>query len=600
MTKSNVHEVVVEPLASPCEESPYVADPMEALAAAIEASEKGHGCSIASPIQSEQPWLLDRSINPEGSELCKAVAPVLSGKRAGRKDRGAKRLKPPPSEGLLTDPLRLSSLIGSVMPALAKHKKAPLDWAYLPVGLEEALPHWTVPAFTYAALDFLDEMSRGDRKEYRPVNYDFHEARYGLVRLAQLDPCELIAGTPYTGPMRPRVWSVVCQALKDGGFIEPEESEWSDAGRHPDAKAHHVRRSDRATYKPKVSSIHYRLCEQWRDAPLCARVALTATYKVEERVTVSDGTPIVVPPSLAQHLVDVEFDLESAIAWLRTRAGAALPETQDYAALTAAIRAGQPPAWALEEVEAEREPDDRRTGAEIVIASVLASVAHLYRWRVDGRWSRRHSGPAYRDHRGHRLHSAITSLSGSLRRFLSFDSERLMQIDCANSQMVILAGALLAAYPDAEDGHDFADECAAGRFYETSHKVAHGTNVDPTKAQRKVWKSQVMGRFLYCSQKVQANAKHALMMAERWPTLHRYMLEQKAGGSAELPCRMQRLEAAIWIDALAPELEGAGIPGVTVHDSLLFPASRAAEVEVIVRRLYANAGLRAGFVIGDA
>lgn len=595
MSLLNVHEVTAQPLASPREEAPFIADPMEDLAAAIEASERGLCCSTQPQTKAEPRRLLDRSIKPELSGPQGIAAPAFSGKRAGRKDRGAKRIREVRSEGLLTDPIREEGPNGSVM-----HKKARLDWAYLPVGLEDALPRWSVPAFTLAALDFLDEMSRGDRKEYRPVNFDYHEARYGLVRLAQLEPCEIIQGTPYTGSMRPRVWSVVCKALKDGGFIEPEESEWSDAGRHPDAKAHHVRRPDRAAYKPAVSSIRYRLCEQWREAPLCARVALREEYRVEERVTTSDGTPILVPRHLAQGILDVEFDLEGAVTYLRARAGAPLPETQDYDGLVAAILAGQPPAWALEEVEAEREPDDHRTGAEIVIASVLASVAHIWRWRVDGRWSRRHSGPAYRDHRGHRLHSAITSLSSSLRRFLSFKGERLMQIDCTNSQMVILAGALLAAHPDAADAHDFADVCAAGRFYEVSHRVAHGTDVDPTKAQRALWKSQVMGRFLYCSQKVQANAKHALMMAERWPTLHTFMLAEKAGGSAELPCRMQRLEAAIWVGALAPALEAAGIPGVTVHDSLLFPASRADDVEVIVRSLYRDAGLRAGFVIGDA
>lgn len=58
---------------------------------------------------------------------------------------------------------------------------------------------------------------------------------------------------------------------------------------------------------------------------------------------------------------------------------------------------------------------------------------------------------------------------------------------------------------------------------------------------------------------------------------------------------MQRLEASIWIDRAAPELEPRGIPALTVHDSLLFPAQHRDEVEALVRRLYAEAGIRATF-----
>lgn len=577
----------------------YIEDPMEDLAAAIEASESGRKCSIPSPCQSESAPLMARTLAPLPLPPSLQPSPSSKRARAPRADRGEQRRSGPPKV-LVSVPLADHSINGTDMPAPKRKKNAPLSWAYLPAGVQEALPRWTVAAFTNAALDFLDEMSRGDRAKYRPARWEHLEARYGQVRLDKLEPRELVAGTPYTGPDRPRVWDIVREALKAGKFIEVKESEYTDADRVAMGAASHVRRADRAAYRPKVSAIKYRLCQQWREAPLC-RVALAADYAVDDaKVTLSDGQPILVPQHLAQGLLDVGFDLDGALAFIRERAGAELPETQDHAGWVAAILAGQPPAWALEEVAAiEREPDDARTLTQMVHDSALAALAHIWRWRVDGRWSRRHAGPCFRDPRGHRLHSAVTSLEGSLRRFLSFNGERLMQIDCANSQMVILAGALLAAHPDAEDGHDFASVCAAGRFYEESHKVANGTDVDPTPAQRKVWKSASMGAFLYCEAYIQ-NRGLGLKLAQRWPTLHLYMTAEKAGDSSKLPCKMQQREAAIWIDALAPELEAAGIPVVTVHDSALFPASRAAEVESIVRRLYRDAGLRAEFVVGSA
>lgn len=576
----------------------YIADPMEDLAAAIEASESGRGCSIPSPCQSESASLMARTLTAQEVEAEPLPVRPVGGKRAARGDRGLRRLSIP--EPLVSVPISVETTNGTVMPDTSKRKDAPHSWAYLPAGVQDALPRWTVPAFTNAALDFLDEMSRGDRDEYRPARWEAHEARYGQVRLDKLEPRELIEGVPYAGSMRPRVWDVVREALKNGKFIEVEESKYTDEDRVAMGATNHVRRADHAAYRPGVSSIRYRLCQQWREAPLC-RVAIAAQFKMDDaKVTISDNKPILVPRHLAQGLLSVEFDLDGAIAYLRDRAGAGLPATQDFEGLVAAILAGQPPVWALAEVAAvERKPEDTRTLTQMVHDSVTAALAHIWRWRVDGRWSRRHAGPCYRDHRGHRLHSAITSLPGSLRKFLSFNGERLMQIDCSNSQMVILAGALLAAHPDAEDAHDFVDVCAAGRFYEESHKVANGTTVDPTPAQRKAWKSASMGRFLYCDAFHQ-NLGQGLKLAERWPTLHAWMLQQKKGGSSELPCKMQRLEAAIWVDALAPELEAAGIPGVTVHDSALFPASRKDEVEAIVRRLYRDAGLRAGFAIGDA
>jgi hypothetical protein len=458
--------------------------------------------------------------------------------------------------------------------------------AYLPEGMAAALPRYTVRAFTLAARDFVAEMARGDRSEYRSANYEYHERRYGRVHMTNVP--ELIVGEPYRGPARPRVWALVRHHLLCEGFIETEPSLTSPA-------SYRV-----GTHKgdSEAKSICYRLTQRWRQAPVCECVDTEGTLPTEDtRQTVSQATgDVIATPTWYVHCLNtLMYDMEGAVCYLLARAGAET-SLRSYSALVSAIKTGTPPTSAVAAAALERRADEKRTDAQVVTDSVLGQLSHIWRWRFD-RWSARHAGPAFRDCRGHRLHSGVTSLASELRRFMSFDGEPMWSIDAANSQMVLLAGAASHDNPHAADLRDFAAVCAAGRFYEESFRVVHAVDRDPTPAERQRWKAGSMGSFLYATWGVQTNSRAANRIAERWPTLHTWMLSQKEWGNSGLPCRMQAREATIWVDRLAPELEARGIRGVTAHDSLFFPASARSEVEAIVRELYRSAGLEATFVI---
>lgn len=378
---------------------------------------------------------------------------------------------------------------------------------YLPVGLCAAIPQYTEAAFEAAALDFCAYLSTGERTEYRPGHNRYLNRRYGQPRLDSVK--ELVAGVPYTGPKRPRTWAVIRQDLLDRGIIEIETSETSDA-----------------SYSPGKSSMQYRLTRPWRRAPLAERVVVQDDLPPDPpRQTSSvDGSALVSPAWYVRCLETVDFDLDGACDYLLAWAGAGNPAERTYDGLVAAILASSPPDWAVAEAAAEREDGDERTDAEIVRDSVLSQLAHVWRWRVDRRWSRRHVGACYRDARGHRLHSPITSLAGRLRRFLSFGGAPLAGIDAKNSQMTILAAACKQVHPNAADVREFAAVCEGGRFYEEAWRTAHEVDCDPTRIERQKWKSSIMGVFLYAKNKVQSHAEVALRLAARWPTLQGWVL----------------------------------------------------------------------------
>lgn len=70
-----------------------------------------------------------------------------------------------------------------------------------------------------------------------------------------------------------------------------------------------------------------------------------------------------------------------------------------------------------------------------------------------------------------------------------------------------------------------------------------------------------------------------------------WLVREKTNASV-LPCRAQQIEADIWLDQLAPELAARNIPAQPIHDSIIIPKSRTAEVIDVLQRLHSEAGIR--------
>lgn len=460
----------------------------------------------------------------------------------------------------------------------------PMYPAHLPAGLLDVLASYSLPVFQAAALDLLDALGElNDRQPYLRVNAKKAEARYGRVLV---------------GGKRVWAWDVVSRDLFARGIIETEGG-----------------------YVVEQRSMGYRLTATWREpakVELVQRpVELWVPPLVDELPVREDGTLVEVPSWYATCHHRVGYDLEAAQRFVLATYGASEPPALDFASLQQAITVSTAPQKVLAACEAgrrlkpigedptkptrergrlmdkdgqpvEHSQRDERPVEDIARGRAIARLRMLQRWRVEGvcRLSR--------DHAGWRLHSPVARMARELRQFLHFDGEPLVGIDCANSQMTLLARFALDATNDAADAVDFAEVCGQGRFYETAYELIYGRS-PADRQERDEFKPKIMGSWLYAHGVVQREGKAAQALAQRWPSVHSAMLAAKGKKTRDLPCEMQRREARLWVDTLAPMLERINCPAVTAHDSVYVPKSREAEALTIIRSIYEVAGVRATF-----
>lgn len=485
-----------------------------------------------------------------------------SSSRRSRPDRGSRRAMPAkPSQANPGQARPNLTNVGPISGAtlLATAPDAGPDPVLLPTGLAAAVPEYALPPYRACVLDVLNQLAEaGD--EWTPINADAAKVRYGHPRLPD--------------GRRPWVWPTVQRDLLRLGIIEV----WSSA-------------TSTASYRPGACSKAYRLGPLWRAVEGLEVIARTAAELLPEPELVvptrDDGSLVEVGPWLERCVETVEFDLLGALRAIFERYGIAEPDTLELQPVLDAIKTSTAPPETLADIEEERAKDDKRPALVIARAQAESRVRTLWSWRVRGRTR------CYRDPAGFRLHTPITRLPRELRPFLTFGGERLVSIDAKNSQMCLLARAALKGTNGSAYAIDFADVCAAGQFYEETFHAVHGRY--PTPAERQAWKSEVMAVWLYARSGCMRHESRAQLIGQRWKSVHVWVWAQKFDGPRDLPCRMQREEAAIWIDQLGPELERIGCPGVTAHDSVFVPASREAEVRALLERLYAAEGVRATF-----
>lgn len=341
------------------------------------------------------------------------------------------------------------------------------------------------------------------------------------------------------------VWSVVKDGLIDRGVVE--------AGR---------------SYVPGQRAKRYKLTEEWAQKPKVRRPAPISSPRHK-----GDGARPV--PPWARYCLDMaKCDLSRAVYdhmvsyGVDTETARELSLEPDFNAIVSALAKSTDPQ---------------------TCAVASREMVPLWRWQVDGvTW-------AFRDERGHRLHTPVTNLPSMWRPYLRFggkaQSPGLVEIDAVNSQMVF-AAALAVDALGTPDARAFADCCGAGLFYETTFSACYGRA--PSPAERESWKRKIMGAWLYADIHVQRNSKEAAAVRSLWPSVDRWILERKVSeGESAVPCDMQQREAAIWVDRLIPALAERSIPVWTVHDCAIVPAEHAAIAEAEIRALYAAAGIRA-------
>ncbi len=171
-------------------------------------------------------------------------------------------------------------------------------------------------------------------------------------------------------------------------------------------------------------------------------------------------------------------------------------------------------------------------------------------------------GSIRRGRRVNRLYSPWTSTPRELRQACSLNGEPIVSIDLQASQPTLIG--LLAEDPF------FSQACFDDEIYALICSL-FGVSREEAKP---IFLSYIYGR----NRKPTARNTRAFQVqqfvAARFPATHAYVWQHKTRNHSDFACRLQNIEAQLFVDGVFGEMIKKGVPALTVHDSLTVPESQ--------------------------
>lgn len=218
-----------------------------------------------------------------------------------------------------------------------------------------------------------------------------------------------------------------------------------------------------------------------------------------------------------------------------------------------------------------------------------------------------------------RVHTRITSLPRGLRRYLRLAGERLVEIDISGAQPILLASfcryqihhngyltSLSPAFSDFRRDDDarhsidlWFTDATEGDLYSNLLRRLWTTGLllpDDNILSRSDLKSALLKYVLYGDPRKQYVREHPLVVAMTsvYPGLMKYISAYRESHDGKrcraLACHMQRLESELLMRVVA-RLIPARVPLLTIHDAILCPENRVAEVVAALRAEFAAIGV---------
>lgn len=185
-----------------------------------------------------------------------------------------------------------------------------------------------------------------------------------------------------------------------------------------------------------------------------------------------------------------------------------------------------------------------------------------------------------------RVFHPVATMPRDLRHKLQFAGEPVAEIDIANCQPLLFALLLR----DGSAGNrvpineieSLLSVAASGQFYEHVQQLGSSWNVVRDRIKVEIC------RDLFFGWRHGRHTRVFEVFGRAYPSVAAAIQElhdrTKAGGTT-LACLLQREESRLMYEVMAPALMAAmpGMPFVSVHDSVLVPASRAARVVEVVK-----------------
>lgn len=198
-----------------------------------------------------------------------------------------------------------------------------------------------------------------------------------------------------------------------------------------------------------------------------------------------------------------------------------------------------------------------------------------------------------------RVHNNITNLSRDLRPFLSFNNEKLVEIDIANSQP-FLFNILINAYdvyskPSFLGMYDtdrymnlpyvtskktdiliYRESTSSGKFYEY---LMDKLNIEEERSEFKV---RFFKKIFFSKENPYYISEERKQFTELFPNVSQIISHYKKDDYKNLAITLQKAEAEIMINTIVPRLAEKGIYCLTIHDSILTTLENSETVKKII------------------
>lgn len=182
-----------------------------------------------------------------------------------------------------------------------------------------------------------------------------------------------------------------------------------------------------------------------------------------------------------------------------------------------------------------------------------------------------------------RVDTNLTNMKGELKKFIAVPN--LYQIDIINSQPFILSlllnSPLCGEKLDKKELEKYTNWTSAGIFYEMfTREYFNKTS--------KVLERKDIKDIMFCIfySKNGSYRKEKMIFSNMFPSIMKYIEEEKMSKHNEFAIRLQKIESKICIDIICEELHKENIKYYTIHDAWLVDLKDVEATEKIIHRMF--------------
>lgn len=181
---------------------------------------------------------------------------------------------------------------------------------------------------------------------------------------------------------------------------------------------------------------------------------------------------------------------------------------------------------------------------------------------------------------GNRLHNNLTNLSSDIRKYLTYESKKIVQVDIMNSQPLFLYLMLREKYFVSEAEMDKYKKvvCEYG-FYEF---FAEKLSIDLTKGNRKAFKQKIFGGVLFDRNR-RGLSKYEEVFKKEFPEIFYVIRKIKEKQYKDVAIMLQKTESKFIFSCVDKIRIENKLPMFTIHDSICTTLGKEGIIEKVVR-----------------